>query len=226
MVSGNSPDKDLLQAIVNKDHVAFNILYKRYGNLFVHWAYLRTKDEDITKDITQIFWINIWLNAAAFQTDTNGNAKNFLLKILSYRITDYLKSAEGRKESSEKELQYAIDNESAMAYTHVVEEMEDSELHALILFCLMALPEMTRMVFELKWKGNHTTKETAELLHISEKTVKLKYKEAKRHLQSTLIKLYLNDSTLPKKELLLLVLLLQLNVSLKSMPEFIRFLFF
>lgn len=72
-------DKNLLEHIALKDQCAFNIFYKRYAPLLQEWAYRRTNDWEITHEISQVFWENVWLSPQSIKTDEQGCAKNFIL---------------------------------------------------------------------------------------------------------------------------------------------------
>lgn len=209
-----SSDKELLEKITQKEYSAFNTLYERYNRLFIQWVYLRTKDTEVTKDVCQLFWENLWNNTASFRTASDGSAKNSFLKILSFRIIDYLRSPQGRKESATAEVWKEI--ERNFTYNHVLETIEVNELQEIITDTLYEMPLLLQQIIELRWGKQLCSKEIATQLGLSEKTVNKKYKEAKQLLKRKLYLIYQDEEMplLAKAKLLSLLILLQANLML------------
>lgn len=205
-------DKDLLRKIASGNHRAFNMLYKRYNRQFLSWVQLRVLDAGITKDVVQEFWIKLWENAGNYKTDQSGSAKGYLLKSLSYYTTDFLrKSLSLSDELDEK--QWEVLNDTS-GYTHVAELLEEKELRRIINETLSSLPELTRLVYSLRSKGN-TIKETAQMADLSEKTVKIHFRAAKDALKESVLKAYGSVSATGKHsfndKLLLLLIALEID---------------
>ena len=163
-------DKQLLEAVLRKEESAFNELYRRYWRLLYQWTFSRIKDREMVQDVMQIFWMQVWDQPQIIKTDSKDVARSFMLHVLSYRILDYLKSAESRLMGTEAP---EIDKTSdLLAYTHVLEELEVKDLHKEIDRILDTLPEVARKVYLLRERKNLSVKETADLLLVSEKTVR------------------------------------------------------
>ena len=186
--SENTTDEELLQQIRLKNHQAFNLLYMRYRFLVLNWIYYRTHERQVTQDIAQNFWIKLWENAAMFKTDEDGSIKKFLLKSLTYCTIDYLKSVQARKEGVGEDNWNVICNR--FCYTHIMEDIEKHELKDILLETLKSLPELTQKVFDLRWNHQFTTKKTAEIIQLSEKNVKTRYKEAKEVLKTVYVRMW------------------------------------
>ena len=201
-------DKELLLKIASGDYNAFDKLYKRYNRLFLTWVQSRIPEADATKDIVQEFWMKLWQNADTYKSDKTGSAKRYLLKSLSYYTTDFLRKSLTLKEEMD-EKQWVFLNDTS-GYTHVSEMLEEEELRQLITDTLASLPELTRIVFNLRNEG-HTIKETAELANLSEKTVKIHYKDAKDALKERVLETYstVNGKPAMNEKLLLLLFLLE-----------------
>lgn len=201
-------DKELLLKITSGDYNAFDKLYKRYNRLFLTWVQSRIPEADATKDIVQEFWMKLWQNADTYKSDKTGSAKRYLLKSLSYYTTDFLRKSLTLKEEMD-EKQWVFLNDTS-GYTHVSEMLEEEELRQLITDTLASLPELTRIVFNLRNEG-HTIKETAELANLSEKTVKIHYKDAKDALKERVLETYstVNGKPAMNEKLLLLLFLLE-----------------
>lgn len=162
-------DKSLLEAIASKDEKAFNEFYKRYSSVLYRWALNRIGNADIANDITQEFWSNLWVNPLSIKTNEEEVAKNFLLHFFTFRVLDYLRAnAKEKLVSTEEQLEVL---KNTMSYTHILEEIHESEIHSLIDEVLKDLPELTQMVFDYRWKRNYSIKETSEKLGIEEKVI-------------------------------------------------------
>lgn len=163
-------DKQLLEAIADRNEKAFNEFYKRYSFLLHKWALNRIGNADASNDVGQDFWSNLWLNPQTIKTNDAGSAKNFLFSFYAYRILDYLRdpNQKGRALDSEKQMDTI---ENTLAYTHILEEIEEKEIHVLIDEILENLPEMTREIFVYRWEQQHSIKETASHFNIDEKMV-------------------------------------------------------
>jgi RNA polymerase sigma factor (sigma-70 family) len=162
-------DKSLLEAIALKDEKAFNEFYKRYSSILYRWALNRIGNADIANDIAQEFWSNLWINPLSIKTNEEGVAKNFLLHFFTFRVLDYLRANAKEKSVSTEEQLEVLKN--TMSYTHILEEIHEKEIHSLIDEVLQDLPELTRMVFDYRWKRNYSIKETSEKLGVDEKVV-------------------------------------------------------
>lgn len=162
-------DKSLLEAIATKDERAFNEFYKRYSSLLYRWALNRIGNSDAANDVAQEFWSNLWVNPHNIKTNDEGVAKNFLLHFFTFRVLDYLRTYSKEKPVNSQEQLEVLKN--TMSYTHILEEIHEKEIHSLIDEVLKDLPELTRMVFDYRWKRNYSIKETSEKLDIDEKVV-------------------------------------------------------
>lgn len=163
-------DKLLLEAIANKDEKAFNVFYKKYASLLYKWALNRIGNPDISNDIAQDFWSSLWLNPLVIKTNEAGSAKNFLLHFYTFRILDYLRlpSHKVKVANSEEHLNTL---QNTLMYTHILEEIQEKEIHTLIDEIVSNLPELTRAIFIHRWKEQHSIKETATHFDVDEKTV-------------------------------------------------------
>lgn len=177
-------DLELLDAIVHKNKDAFRKLYERYWRLFYHIALARTHSVDLSADITQQFWIDVWTNAQRIQVDGKGCAKNFLYKHFYFCLCDYLKSASARWAAETDLLEE--EEHTELSYTHIIEELTEKELYALLEEIVAAMPAMAQMVFNRKWKENQSEENIAQELGVSERTVRLHYQWALSFLRKNM----------------------------------------
>jgi RNA polymerase sigma factor (sigma-70 family) len=204
-------DKKLLEAIAYKDENAFNEFYKRYAALLYKWAFTRIGNAELSNDVTQDFWFNLWTNPQTMKTNNEGSAKNFLLHFFTFRILDYLRAHQKR----EKSLAYnEHDNlSSTLSYSHILEEIHEKEIYNIINEILDNLPELTRKIFVCRWNDNYTIKETALYLNIDEKSVYNRTFIALKTIRSKIKSVYFYENSINDREVIVkkIVLLNILN---------------
>lgn len=186
-------DLELLDAIVQKDRDAFRKLYERYWRLFYHIALARTHSSDLSSDITQQFWIDIWTNPLRIQVDEKGCAKNFLYKHFYYCLCDYFKSTAAKWDAETSSLEEEACDEPS--YTHIIEELTEKELYALLDEIIAAMPHMAQTVFNARWKENQSEEEIAQQLGVSARTVRLHYQWAISFLRKRMHQRYTQEFT-------------------------------
>lgn len=170
-------DKDLIEAISRKDNVAFNTFYNRYYRLLYEWAFKRTKDLELTDEITQNFWMAIWEEPRIIKTDVHGSANKFLLHHFTYRMLDFLKSSYVKTLTDTDRISFE-ELENELSYTHVSEDYDIKEFESVLNDILKSFPDKMGEIFMMLHRDGYTIKETAEILEINERTVKYKSKQA------------------------------------------------
>lgn len=165
----------------------FNILYDRYNRLFYRWIYTRIACKETVEEIAQNFWMEIWENPSYFRNNTKSSVKDYFLRILSFRMLDYLKSSYARK-SGDNALLSEI--EKSLSYTHILEEIHASEMYDIINGVLDNLPQLTKDIFVLRSNKQYTVKETASELKVSPKIVRTRYQNVLAMLKERLVGVY------------------------------------
>ncbi|MGC3977462.1 MAG: sigma-70 family RNA polymerase sigma factor [Paludibacteraceae bacterium] len=173
----NKTDGELFEAISRQDIDAFNALYGRYNRLLYKRVYGRLEDAVQSQEIMQDFWITIWTKPDFVKTADDGSAKGFLYHYLAYRVLDAIRKENFKRIASATHTPLE-QLEEKLSYLHVSEEYEIKELEVLIDAALRDLPGQTAEVFILHWRKGYSLKETADLLHLNERTVRLKSKES------------------------------------------------
>lgn len=163
-------DQKLLDKIAGKDEIAFNEFYKRYASLLYKWVFNRTKDLETSNEVTQDFWSSLWINPILIKTNIDGDAKNFMLHFFTFRILDYLRSQKKNKFLIDLSFQQNR-IETTFFYSHILEEIHEKEIHEIIDLVIDTLPDLTKKIFNYRWKENFNTKETALQFNVNEKIV-------------------------------------------------------
>jgi len=177
-------DISLLTQIAERKTHYFNILYERYNRLFFRWIFTRVGNKEVAKEIAQNFWLQIWNDPDYFKRCGKSCVKDFFLRVLTFKILDYLKSSAMRN-SGEQILLYEI--EKSLSYTHVLEEMEMREIYKILDDVLANVPQLTKDIFTLRYNEEYSVNETASALNISPKRVRLRYQGVLTMLKEQLL---------------------------------------
>ena len=184
-------DQLLLTKCSDGDAGAFRELYSRYKEFVYAVVVARLDDEDDAKDITQDIFINLWTNRS--QLADIREFKTYLYVLSRNQVV----SAYRKQNVRIKKETYLVERLSEM--DHSAEDHRFArELSTTILKVVDQLPETMRNCYHLSKNEGKKNGEIADMLNISEKTVRNNVSEALKRL-----KLNLQDT---HPELMLLVL--------------------
>lgn len=158
-------DQALMALVRAGDEYAFTEIHNRFrGVLFVH-ALRMLDQEDEAKDIVQDLFTALWIRRN--DISLNASLSSYLYSAVRNRVLDAI----ARKKTEEKYLSSLADflEEGENITDH---EIRRKELSAIIEREVSRLPARMREIFELSRNENHSYKEIAEELNISDKTVK------------------------------------------------------
>lgn len=158
----NYTDKELLDLLHNDSSKAFEEIYHRYWQSMIDACYKRIKDLDNSKDIVQNIFIDLWNRRAQVEIDNLAAYLNTAVRFQVFKIFSKKKSSPVFLELFDTILTHQNCPES---------ELHDQDLKILFDSWVKCLPEKRRKIFMLHFRENRSTKEIAELLQISQKTV-------------------------------------------------------
>lgn len=156
-------------------------LMETYGDDVWNFAYFLTRRSDAADDISQDVFLNAYNKLYSFRGECS--VKSWLLTITRNKALHYLKSAFIRKVTLLDTILQRKDT-SPSAENVVFDRMETASLWNHV----MELPRKFREALILDYHYGLTTKEMANLLEVSEGTVKSRLHRAKRKLSSMLEK--------------------------------------
>ena len=169
-------DEELIIEIISKNAEAFNTFYKRYYRLLYKWATNLVNSREIAKDATQIFWELVWTTPNIIKADKAGCAKNFLLRMFSYRLYDYLRKCNSmNKLLSFVPTDYPNCIGEQHAYTHIHEEIITQEMNLMINKLINRQTIVNQRIFRMKWEQGLSTSEIARKLALNERSVSNRY---------------------------------------------------
>ncbi|MBO9204111.1 MULTISPECIES: RNA polymerase sigma factor [Niastella] len=155
-------DTELLDLLTLDNRDAFNTLYDRYWELLYNAAYKRLKDKEQCKDIIQDVFIDLWCRRGQV---TISNIKAYLLTAVRFQI--YKLVAKEKAGPAFFELYETIASSTSGAEGTLIEKEFLDHVKAWI----DELPEKKRTMFLLHTQYDKSTKEIANELSLSQKTV-------------------------------------------------------
>ena len=190
-------DKELLNAIAQKDERAFNLFYERYSRTLAQFALKCTRDENFSKEIVQMFWIRVWERPLEIKTDDSDTAYKYLSKFFMFRMLDSIK-----EKAENKEFYCAYIEDFDLQSYNISDDMDMKELYAVIDKTLDSLPDTYKKIFKLLYVDEFSVSETAKILSMNERTVNYKSKECIDNIKKSLDMWYAlkKTGTSPKQD--------------------------
>jgi RNA polymerase sigma-70 factor (ECF subfamily) len=166
MLLNNHINQDIFLSFQQGDEKAFTWFFRELHPLLSFYAFKLTKDREASEEIASEAFIKIWHKHERFSDP-------FAIKAYLYRIVrnDSFKhlAKQKRSLSSRKELAYLYESEQQKdAFRSLVAAETSHQL----LKALDTLPKECSKVFQLLYIEEKSIKETAQLLRLSQSTVK------------------------------------------------------
>ncbi len=175
-------DEDLMRCICRGDKRAFDELYARYSKpLLVYFMRLMWKDKEKAEDFVHDLFAKIINKPESFDVDRT-------FKTWMYSVANNMVKNEYKKQEVRKNTSNGLDNTFAVSdhNTNVLDEVQDLFFQNAFQNCLMELDEKHKEVFSLRHLDGLSIKEIAEVLEISDGTVKSRLFYATKYLSESL----------------------------------------
>lgn len=174
----NCDDIELLLSLKNGDRSAFEEIFNRYWISLFEAAYKRLKDKDQCKDIIQDVFADLWIRREKVQIINLSAYLHTAIRFQIFKLASRNKIAPVFIELFES---------IASSPYNPEKELEEKELEELAKAWIDSLPEKRRKIFLLYFRENFSTKEIAEKLGISQKTVQNQLGTASQDFKNQLI---------------------------------------
>jgi RNA polymerase sigma factor (sigma-70 family) len=159
-------DTNLLDLLAQGNKDAFDALYDRYWELLYNAAFKRLKDKEQCKDIIQEVFIDLWCRRGQVTID---NIKAYLLTAVRFQI--YKLVAKEKAGPAFFELYETIASSAFGAEGNLMEKEFLEHVKLWMKLWIDELPEKKRTMFLLHTQHDKSTKEIANELCLSQKTV-------------------------------------------------------
>lgn len=154
-------------------------LMNEYSPYLLQISFMYVKDWATAEDIVQECFIKFFQRPEAFKG--HATLKTYLTKMVMHRATDYLRSWRAKKQAFSRFLKQPISPQQTVD-EQLAQQIEQSELLKFVL----ALPLKYREVIMLYYYEELTTFEMAQLLTLSENTVKTRLRRGRALLKKEL----------------------------------------
>lgn len=158
-------DLQLLEKIKQGDSIAFRMLFDRYWEGLYLFAWKRLKSRQDAEDVVQHVFMKIWEHRSTRNVQLSLQA--YLYRSVYYEVIAALKNiAAGSEELS------VVTEQTLPVFSNVLEKLTVDELNEIISKAINELPARMQLIFKLSREEDYSIKEIAELLQLSEQTVK------------------------------------------------------
>ncbi|MBB2949282.1 MULTISPECIES: RNA polymerase sigma factor [unclassified Sphingobacterium] len=162
-------DEILLKRLVDADYSAFNEIYDHYWNLLLRIAIKKIGDVDLSMDIVQDLFVDLWQRRHTITIHTGLRA--YLISALYHKLFQHFR----KQGIHEKHIdQYKLLIHDGLQEIFTVNGYEENYTHVLVAIeqSIEDMPDRMRVVFNLKYQRSLSNLEIAEQLGISLQTVK------------------------------------------------------
>ncbi|QTY27929.1 RNA polymerase sigma factor [Flavobacterium sp. CS20] len=172
-------DADLLKRLKNNEEKALEILMEKYYVLLCRFCYgfinAKTDCEEIVADI----FFGLWVNRKKEYIHTS--LKSYLFMAVKNNALKQIRKTKVANQQLEEVANTSIEK-SANAFENLIFQETEIEMEKLI----QTLPIKRRKIFQLNRKEHLSSKQIAEILNISEKTVMNQLRLADKQLKEIL----------------------------------------
>ncbi len=179
MFSGKT-DEELIKMVADQDKKAFEELYRRYNVDIYNYLDKLIFDKEYLNDLYQNVFIKIFRKASNFKKGYK--FKNWLFRIATNEYIDYYRKYKSSKEKVEFDEEYIKKAEDVSIEDVIYDKQKLEAFYA-------ALGEMEpelKQAFVLRRIQGNNVDETADILNVSERTVKNYCNKAERFIKSYL----------------------------------------
>ncbi|BAV04541.1 RNA polymerase ECF-type sigma factor [Filimonas lacunae] len=140
--------------------MAFEILYRRLWVEMYDTAYQRLKNDAQAEDIVQDVFTSLWTRRASLNID---NVTGYLHTAVRFKVFNYVQRGAAHS--------FLEPFQSLASPANADDKLLEKELSALLAAYEAALPDKRRKIFQLYFHERLSTREIADMLDISQKTV-------------------------------------------------------
>ncbi len=174
------PEEDIINLIRQNDSLAFDLLYKKYWNRLLHFAFRYVKDGYVCQEIVQELFVQLHTSGARLQINSSLSA--YLFVAIRNRIYNYLRNQALYNKHitlASKRIMVSHNNvEQAINFMDVQNKINDT---------LCRMPEKYRTVYLLHDKSHFTVKKISEVLNRPVNTVEKQLRKAMYILRDKLV---------------------------------------
>ena len=174
-------DRYLVDLLRKDDYDAFQKIFFKYHEEIVNRSYQMTKNIDLSKDVAQDVFFELWKNRN--KLPENIVLLPYLKRSTINRSLNYLKSRKHHMGVGEVPLTFQTSSSESPE-----DQAVTNELNGFLENAVNSLPERCRLIFVLCKQEGLSHKEVAEKLGISTKTIENQITKAMKSLRAAVLK--------------------------------------
>jgi RNA polymerase sigma-70 factor (family 1) len=175
----NLLDDELIALLKKDDKAAFTEIYNRYAESLAGFASSKLYNLEDSRDIIHDLFVKLWKDRNTLAI--SGNLKSYLFTATRYSIVDKIRRNVTRQDYA-RALQSLEDQ-----YDQSIEQyIAVKELQKVVEKSLNDLPFKTKQIYQLSRNEHRTIAEIAQILNLSEQTVKNQLTIALKHLRQSI----------------------------------------
>ncbi|WP_025146389.1 RNA polymerase sigma factor [Pedobacter jeongneungensis] len=168
-------DHELFVLMQDGNRYAFEEIYERFNGLLYIYACKMVPDREDARDIVQEIFVYLWSNP---NIKIKSQLSAYLYTAVRYKIFDWLD-----KNKSRTNYLQSLENFADQGDYVTDNYIREREFASLIEKEVALLPPKMRLIFEMSRRQHLTQKEIADILHLSDKTVKKQMSNALKVLR-------------------------------------------
>jgi len=172
-------DEQIMQRIMDKDPAAFNEVYdKLYRKLFLFAKSLIGNTEE-ARDIVAESFVKLWAQNNSFANMVH--LQVYCCSVIKNACIDYL-----RKDKLRTRIENQLGQAVALSENAIERKYQEAELIQLLYERINQLPDRMQQVFKLTYLDGYSRAEVAQMLDLSENTIRNTNAAAMKALRLTL----------------------------------------
>ncbi|OWA35366.1 hypothetical protein B9G55_12020 [Saccharibacillus sp. O16] len=153
------------------DRASADCLVRHYYDEIYRFIRRQVSSEDVALDLTQEIFISMLRSIAHYEERGGASFRTWLYRIATNKLIDWYRSRAYRNRS----LTLTLDDVEPIDDTDFTRLLENSEFVEEVFAFVSELPSDTQKIFRLHLFGGYTFREIAELVDLSEGSVKTRY---------------------------------------------------
>jgi len=167
MSTKNFTDQELVKLLCEGNSKAIDIIINKYKNKVYTYILVILKNKDLANDIFQETFIKVFENLRKSKYEDRGSLLSWIIRIAHNLIIDYFRKEKRIPTLSKDTYDYDILNSRKYSEKSTEDEIVNKQVEEEIILLLDALPYEQKQIVMLRFFGDLSFKEIAELTDVS-----------------------------------------------------------
>ncbi len=172
-------DLQLIIMFKQGNEEAFALIYQRYAERLTDFSASKLYSLDDARDVLHDLFMKLWADRQSLHISSS--LESYLFSAIRYRIVDTI-----RRNVTREEYAALVQTLEKPYLASADQQLQIKELETSISNALLELPVKTQHIYHLSRHEHHSIAEIAQLLGLSEQTIKNQLTLALKHLRQTI----------------------------------------